>query len=170
MSKPALMGKFALLLMLCIPRPASAQFEIGIDAGLRYERIVGISRSTFQVPSEWLRVGFRSGRFGAESLINFMRQRTGGGVLTQLEFIPGLSYYLYRNYYVRGEGGMILTTLPYASSSQFGYGLAVGANYPLGAKPFYIRLETAIHTWVENQDHFEKKDFRALVGLSLMLN
>ena len=88
----------------------------------------------------------------------------------QLELIPGFSYRLYRNSYVRAEGAMILTTVPFASSSQFGYGMAVGTRYRLGANPFYIRLETAIDKWIENQDFFEKKEFRLLIGLTLMLN
>lgn len=159
-----------LLLALLMPGSLSAQLEFGIDSGIRIQRTVGANRTTFRVPSEWLRVGIRGQRISFESLINFAHARLSGQSATQIEFIPGFAYNIFQSYYVRGEVGMLLLSQENSSASQFAYGIAVGTKYPLGTRPFYVRLETGFDRWVANGDFFESREFRLLVGLTVMVN
>jgi len=154
--------------LLILPAIAEAQIELGFDVGLTVDKSAGITHNSYDIPAKYLRIGFPRGRVSFESLVAINHQRIGRSHLTIVEVLPGIMYQLNR-YYVRGEVAMLLVSSNFdRSSSQFGYGVAVGSRRALRG-PVFLRLETGITKWAGNVDYFGRSVFRALVGLSVVV-
>ena len=74
------------------------------------------------------------------------------------------------NVYLRGE--VVVTYVREAGSgaSQFGFGGAVGTKRQIGDGPVFLRFEGGVDRLLENDDFFSTNEFRALVGLSVVVN
>ena len=160
--------KFLTVLMLMLPSALGAQVEFGFDSGMVIERSGGLKRTTFRVPSRFLRVGFPGERVSFETLLAFTHQKVGRQSGTSIEVIPGVSFYYGRGLYVRGEAGLFLTSGA-VSRSQFAYGFAVGSRRRIGEGPLFFRLETGLTKWQESADYTASSNFRFLVGLSAVI-
>ena len=172
--------KLALFLaagLLVLPPVAEAQIQLGFDSGVRIERVGGLTETTFEIPSNWLRIGFPVETFTIESLISLFAQRSSGQTVSVISFLPGIVYDYRANLYVRGEVGLLLISASGSSVSQFGYGVAVGNKRQIGPGPLYLRFELGIDQWRENNrgtpslnDDLQKRsEFRALVGISVVV-
>ena len=156
------------LAFLALVPPLSAQLEIGFDAGMRVEKMAGLSLTTFHAPSEQIRVGSHGETLAFETLLSFTHQRARGQSATVIKVLPGLVYFLPAGSYIRGEVGVMLIATV-GSASQFAYGVAVGTKRAIGPGPLYLRIETGLDRWVENWNYAESSEFRFLVGLSIVL-
>ena len=163
--------------LLVLARVAEAQIELGFDSGVRIERFGGLTQTTFDIPSNWLRIGFPVETFTIESLISLVAQRSSGQTVSRISFLPGIVYDYRANLYVRGEVGLLLFSQGGSSVSQFAYGVAVGTKRQIGPGPLYLRFEFGIDQWRENDrgtpslndDLQERSEYRALVGISVVV-
>ena len=87
---------------------------------------------------------------------------------TRIELIPGVNFPVGSSgMYLRAELAWSFVGAGGNSTSQFGFGGAVGYKRPMGDGPVSLRLEGAVDQFVENDDFNALTDFRAVVGFSI---
>ena len=156
-----------LLLSLC-PTIAEAQVELGFDVGMTSESSGGFQRTSFHIPTKYLRVG-TTGTISFESLVSVSHQRVEREHLTIIEVLPGIVYHR-GPYYTRAEVGLLLVSSSFGgSNSQFAYGVAVGRKVRIGRAPMFWYVETGIDKWMANPEYLARSVFRFLVGLSVVV-
>ncbi len=169
---------FLAVALLVLPPVAKAQIELGFDSGVRVERTGGLSLTTFEIPSNWVRIGLPGETIGFESLLSLFAQRESGQTVSVISFLPGIVYHYRPRIYVRGEVGVSRFSSSSSSFSQFAYGLALGTKRVIGPGPLYLRFELGLDQWIENDrgtlnlsdDIQERSEFRALVGIGVVVN
>ena len=155
--------------LLVLPPVAEAQIELGFDSGVRVVRAGGLSQTRVDIPAGWLRVGFPGETFTFESLIDFTVAFSSGQTASVIRILPGIVYHYRASTYFRGEVGLLLINEAGDSLSQFAFGIAVGTKRQIGPGPLYLRLEAGIDQWRENNDFAESSEYRALVGISVVV-
>lgn len=175
------------LALVFVPAMASAQVEIGMDAGFMLKSIDDASDNitSFAVPSSsnflpmvsGARVAFSAGETVLiESLLNFAYQSFGSDdSVTFLGIIPGINFLVTESFYVRGEAGLAYAKFSSTSSdeseTQYLFGGGAGYRRALGDGAAVLRLEAGVDRLLENTDDGVPAswDFRALVGLSAVI-
>ena len=161
---------FLVVGLLVLPPVAEAQVELGFDSGVTIERSGGINTTTFEVPSNWLRIGFGGETIAFESLVSLAHARALGQSVTVIEILPGIVYNYRFSTYMRGEVGLLVVSARGESANQFAYGVAVGTKRQIRPGLLYLRFEAGVDKWRRNNDFNAKSDFRFLVGISVVVN
>ena len=156
--------------LLVLPSVGEAQVELGVDAGLIVDREDGESSTTFRIPTATIRLGFPRESISFESLVGVAIVSEFDETVTTIALLPGIVFTLGSNVYLRGE--VVVTYVREAGSgaSQFGFGGAVGTKRQIGDGPVSLRFEGGVDRLLENDDFFSTTEFRALVGLSVVVN
>ncbi len=143
--------------LMVVPALASAQVELGLDAGLFYSDTQGAADAAIglQVPFSGARVGFAAGeRLIVETRLSFDWFKQGGASGSGLVLVPGMNYLVNDQLYVRGEAGLSRDAFDPGtgggSQTQYIFGGAVGMRRPLG--PALLRLEAGVDKALENTD------------------
>lgn len=166
------------LVLMFAPAVASAQVEVGLDAGFLISSIddVDDNVNSFALPGQWARVAFSAGdMLSVESLVGFAWDSQGDFSESTLLLVPGLNYLVGEQFYVRGEAGLIRLSESDtgfdSSSTQYGFGGAVGLRRMLGEGAVF-RAEVGVDRWLENTDDFipARTDIRFGVGLSAVIS
>lgn len=171
----ALVLMFGLLLA---PAVVSAQVEVGLDAGLLFNKIddVDDSQIAFSIPTVGARVGFPAGEtMIVETLVSFDWFKQGDASSTDLTLAPGLNFLVGEQAYVRGEAGLMYSSFDTGttdgSTTQYLFGAAVGLRRPLGMGGSLLRLEAGVDRLLEVEDEGLIDEpaswlIRAVVGVS----
>lgn len=166
------------LALLVAPALVSAQAEVGLDAGFTISSIQDVNDNvnSFALPGQWARVGFSAGEtLMVESLIGFDWSSQGDYSSSTLLLMPGLNLLFAEKFYVRGEAGLLRLSVSDtgfdASSTQYGFGGAVGLRNMLGDAAV-LRLEAGVDRWLENTDDGvpARTDIRIGAGISAVIN
>jgi hypothetical protein len=159
------------------PAMASAQVEIGVDAGFNYEKIDDVDDSFFGfgIPVSGIRVGFMGGEtLVIETLIDLDYSKFGDSSSTSLGLVPGVNFLLGEQFYVRGEAGLAYFSFDNGttdgSTTQYLFGAGAGIRKPLGDGAL-LRLEGAVDRLLENSDDGipASWDVRAVIGVSAVV-
>ena len=150
-----------------LPSVGEAQVELGLDAGLGYARASGESITGFSIPMSTLRIGFPRESINIETLVGISILNANDETLTLIEFLPGAVFTLDSNMYLRGEVALNFISGGGNSSTQFGFGGAVGYKRQIGDGPVSLRFEGGVDQFLENDDFASRTEFRALVGFSV---
>jgi hypothetical protein len=153
--------KRALLLalgLLVAPSVASAQLEVGLDAGLTYEKIQDVDDAAISIglPLSGARLGFAAGeQMIVETRLDFGWDKQGDASSTSLDLLPGVNFLFGENMYVRGEAGLSYFSFDNGtvdgSFTQYIFGGAVGMRRPVGEGAL-VRLEAGVDRLLENSD------------------
>jgi len=173
------------LVLMFAPAMASAQVEIGLDAGFtisNYSEPDGFtgtidSDNNFSLPGQWARVAFSAGdMLLIESLVGFEWYKSGDFSDTSLLLMPGLNYLLGEQFYVRGEVGLLrFTETDEDAITQYGFGGAAGMRMMLGDAAVF-RVEAGVDRWLESKDSNDnitmlgRTDIRIGAGISAVVN
>jgi hypothetical protein len=173
--------KRALLLalgLLAAPMVASAQVEIGLDAGLTFEKITDVDDAAIGIglPLSGARVGFAAGdQLIVETRLGFGWEKQGDASATSLDLMPGVNFLFGEGLYVRGEAGLSYfsfdTGTSDGSSTQYVFGAGVGMRRSLGGGAL-LRLEAGVDRLLENEDDGIPSSWLigATVGVSAVIN
>jgi len=165
------------LVLMFAPAMASAQVEIGLDAGLGISKVDDADNTgvSFGIPVSGARIGFMGGEtLVIETLIDFGYNKIGDTKLTGLSLVPGVNLLLGEQFYVRGEAGLsyakVSSTGVDASTTQYLFGAGAGIRKPLGDGAL-LRLEGAVDRKLENTDDGipASWDIRGVVGISAVV-
>ena len=159
--------------LLVLPLAAEAQVELGIDAGLELNRSGGDNITTFVIPRAMLRIGIPRESITFEALVGINSINDSGGDFTLITFLPGIVYPFGSSHYVRGEVGLLYVSEVLASGAvrsltQFAFGGAIGTKRQIGDGPVSLRFEGGVDRWQGDGD--DSTDFRALIGISVLVN
>jgi hypothetical protein len=163
--------------LLAIPTFATAQVEIGIDAGLSIESIddVDDNVTSFSIPSG-VRLGFGAGESVlVESRVAFERRSQGDVSITALGFVPGINFLVGEQLYLRGEAGLSYLKLDSGtddgSVTQYMLGGAAGLRIPVRDNVLF-RPELGVVRFLENTDDGipANWEFRLQAGISAVIN
>lgn len=173
--------KRALLLalgLLAAPTLASAQVEVGLDAGLTFEKITDVDDAAISIgiPLSGARVGFAAGdQLIVETRLGFDWGKQGDTSATSLGLVPGVNFLFGDGMYARGEAGLSYASFDTgtvdASSTQYMFGAAVGMRRSLGQGAL-LRLEAGLDRLLENEDDGIPSSwlFGVAVGVSAVIN
>lgn len=170
---------FAVLaLIAAVPLAASAQIEVGFDAGfsLISPDIEGVdvdNITTFEIPFQQFRVGtFISPNLSVEGLFSFNRQSQGDFTNTDLGFIAAAAYHFssvesgVAMPFLGAGGGIIYTGDDDDSDSSLGVGVTGGVKVPKG-EAFAFRVQGSFLKFFEGDIFFPDFNmFVVSVGLS----
>jgi len=166
--------KRALLLalgLLVAPSVASAQLEVGLDAGLTYEKVQDEDDAAIGIglPLSGARLGFAGGeQIIVETRLDFGWDKQGDESSTSLALLPGVNFLFGENMYVRGEVGLSYFSFDNGvvdgSFTQYIFGGAVGMRRPVGEGAL-VRLEAGVDRLLENSDDFQPASW--LIGLTV---
>ncbi len=164
--------------LLLVPSVVAAQVEIGMDAGLSIESVDDDpdDLTSFSLPVSEVRVGFAAG----EMMI--VETRVALGYLSVDDFsatdfglVPGVNVLLGDRFYVRGEAGLMYSSLDTGtadeSATQYLLGAGAGLRVPV-VESVLFRAEAGVDRWLENEDEFipASWEFRLVAGVSAVIN
>ena len=156
--------------LLALPAVGQAQVDLGLDAGLFYDRFRGESRTFFAIPIPTFRIGFPIGSASLESLVRLSIVNEDDETSTRILLIPGVNFPVGSSgMYLRAELAWVFVGAGGQGFSQFGFGGAVGYKRPMGDGPVSLRFEGAVSQFLENDDFVGATEFRALVGFSVVV-
>ena len=148
-----------LALLALLPATASAQLEVGIEAGLSINTFDGPDNLTgISIPTSPARLGVEAAEnLMIEMLFNVARVSQGESSNSVLTLIPGLNFALGESgAYARGEVAIQRAAFDTGGSdgsrTQFGLGGAIGLKKPIEGSPVFYRLEAGFDRWLENED------------------
>lgn len=164
----------ASLLVLAVVGSASAQAEIGVDAGLTSTRIDGSELSVLQtdVPVQRLRVGiFVAPGVQIEPSIGYSRVEFDGVGQTTLQVGTDLVFHIGQNpyapqLYVAGGPSLLRTDFGAGEETQLGVGGDVGLKVPVGGW-MGLRLGVGYTRWLESDTLLGADEVGAFFGFSV---
>jgi hypothetical protein len=165
--------------LLFLPALVSAQVEVGLDAGLTFEKIDDVDDSAidFSVPTSGARIAFAGGEsMLIETLLAFGYGKQGDDSGMALALVPGLNFLLSEQLYLRGEAGLNYVSFDNGSGgvsgTQFLFGAGVGIRKPL-SEAAVLRFEGALDRFLESLDgdipFAASWQFRAIMGISAVV-
>lgn len=166
--------------LLFMPALASAQVEIGLDAGLGINKVKDADDTgfSFGIPVSGARIGFAAGEsIIVETMLDLGYAKLGDVNATSLDLVPGINYLINDQVYVRGEAGLTYITADDGTGSVSGtqllFGGGIGMRRMLGDAAL-LRLEGAVDRRLEKLDQdipFPASwDIRFVVGVSAVVN
>ncbi len=156
--------------LFVLPSVSEAQVELGLDAGLLYDRAGGESVTAFAIPVPTFRIGFPVGSASIESLVLLQIVNQADVTSTRIVLLPGVNFPVGSSgMYLRAELGLTYVSGGGFSASQFGFGGAVGYKRPMGDGPVSLRFEGGVDQFLENDDFLSTTSIRALIGFSVVV-
>jgi len=163
--------------LFAVPALASAQVEVGLDAGFQYEKADGAddAQTGIGVPLSGARVGFAAGeQVIIETRLGFDWAKEGDYSATSLGLLPGVNVLFGDGMYVRGQAGLQYVSIDFGNGSEsatqyaFGAGLGMRRMVTDGA---LVRLELGVDKALENEDDGLPSSWRVglIVGVSAVL-
>ena len=167
-------GMAACLMVLVAAGSASAQMEIGVDAGLTSTRIDGSELSVVQtdIPVQRLRVGFFvTPGVQIEPSIGYSRVEFDGVGQTTLQVGTDLVFHIGQNpyapqLYVAGGPSILRTDFGAGEETQLGVGGDVGLKVPVGGW-MALRLGVGYTRWLESDTLLGADEGGAFFGFSV---
>jgi hypothetical protein len=172
--KQLLQAASAGLLVLLAAGSASAQVEIGFDAGLTSTRIDGSDLTVVQtdIPVQRLRLGFFvSPGVQIEPSIGYSRVEFDGVGQTTLQVGTDLVFHIGQNpyapqLYVAGGPSLLRTDFGAGEETQVGVGGDVGLKVPVGGW-MALRLGVGYTRWLESDTLLGADEVGAFFGFSV---
>ena len=173
-SKRLLQSVGACLLVFTAAGSASAQVEIGFDAGLTSTRIDGSELDVVQtdIPVQRLRVGFVvSPGVLIEPSIGYSRVEFDGVSQTTLQVGTDLVFHIGKNpfvpqLYVAGGPSLLRTDFGAGEETQVGVGGDVGLKVPVGGW-MALRLGVGYTRWLESDTLLGADELGVFFGFSV---
>ncbi|MFQ5529664.1 MAG: outer membrane beta-barrel protein [Gemmatimonadota bacterium] len=164
----------AILGLLITTAPASAQVEIGVDAGLTSTRVDGSRLDVVQVdiPVQRLRVGFFvTPTVQLEPSIGYSRVEVDGIASSTLQLGTDLLVHLGRDpyapqVYIAAGPSLLRADFGAGEETQVGVGGDLGLKLPAGGW-MAVRLGVGYTRWLENDTLFGADEFGAFFGFSV---
>ena len=106
--------------LFAVPALASAQVEVGLDAGFQYEKADGAddAQTGIGVPLSGARVGFAAGeQVIIESRVGFAWAKEGDYSATSLGLLPGVNVLFGDGMYVGGQAGLQYMSIDFGDRS-----------------------------------------------------
>jgi len=150
--------------LLVVPAAASAQLELGLDAGVAvtsFDDVGGFSsdsQTEIDIPTHWARLGFAAGEtIMVETLVSVEYGKEGDESAMSLLLLPGINFLLGEQFYVRGEAGLSYVSVDPGTGSlsgtQYIFGGAAGLRVPLGDMAIF-RAEAGVARLTEVDSDF----------------
>ncbi len=171
--------------LLVAPQVASAQLELGLDAGFGIampDSDAEDNITRFGVPSggfvpfaspPQVRVGFAAGpTLLVESIVGFNYFSSGDDSINTLLLMPGVNFLVGPQFYVRGEAGLMrLSSSGADAETRYGFGAGAGLRRPLGGGAALLRAEVGADKWLETESGAEDGalDIHVVVGISAVI-
>ena len=154
--------------------PASAQVEIGVDAGLTSTRIDGSDLAVVQtdIPVQRLRLGFFiAPGVQIEPSLGYSRVEFDGVGQTTLQVGTDLVFHVGRNsfapqLYVAGGPSILRTDFGAGEETQLGVGGDVGLKVPVGGW-MALRMGVGYTRWLESDTLLGADEVGAFFGFSV---